>query len=110
MSAIHQIDKINSAEAMNKNTQSIYVNDLVYVVCKVFLFVILGIVYVVFFKNPENMKNVLMEAKDNIVEKIKAVKNKAIEVKAEAKAEAKPATNVKPEVKTNANTNKNPTA
>jgi hypothetical protein len=115
MSAINQIDKNNSAEAMNKNTQSIYVNDLVYVVCKVFLFVILGIVYVVFFKNPENMKNVLMEAKDNIVEKIKAVKNKAIEVKpieakAEAKAEAKPATNVKPEVKTNANTNKNPTA
>jgi antitoxin component of MazEF toxin-antitoxin module len=119
MSAINQIDKNNSAEAMNKNTQSIYVNDLVYVVCKVFLFVILGIVYVVFFKNPENMKNVLMEAKDNIVEKIKAVKNKAIEVKpveakseakSEAKAEEKPATNVKPEVKTNANTNKNPTA
>ena len=112
---ISQIDKNNSAEEMNKNTQSIYTNDLVYVICKVFLFVILGIVYVLFFKNPENMKNVLMEAKNNIVEKIKAVKNKAIEAKpvqvkpAESNtAEAKPATNVKPEVKIN--TNKNPTA
>jgi hypothetical protein len=111
---ITQIDKNNSAEEMNKNTQSIYTNDLVYVICKVFLFVILGIVYVVFFKNPQNMKNVLMEAKDNIVEKIKAVKNKAIEAKPvqvkpiEANSGEAKATNVKPEVKTNAN--KNPTA
>jgi hypothetical protein len=107
MSAIHQIDKNNSAEAMNKNTQSIYVNDLVYVVCKVFLFVILGIVYVVFFKNTENMKNVLMDAKNNIVEKIKAVKNKATEVKPEVKpVEVKPTENKPLEVKPN--TNKNP--
>jgi hypothetical protein len=111
---ITQIDKNNSAEEMNKNTQSIYTNDLVYVICKVFLFVILGIVYVVFFKNPQNMKNVLMEAKDNIVEKIKAVKNKAIEVKPvqvkpiEANSGETKATNVKPEVKINPN--KNPTA
>jgi len=107
MSAIHQIDKNNSAEAMNKNTQSIYVNDLVYVVCKVFLFVILGIVYVVFFKNTENMKNVLIDAKNNIVEKIKAVKNKATEVKPEVKpVEVKPTENKPLEVKPN--TNKNP--
>jgi len=103
MSAIHQIDKNNSAEEMNKNTQSIYVNDLVYVVCKVFLFVILGIVYVVFFKNTENMKNVLIDAKNNIVEKIKAVKNKATEVKP---VEVKPTENKPLEVKPN--TNKNP--
>jgi len=71
---INRIDKNNSAEELNKNTQSIYVNDLVYVICKVFLFVVLGIIYVVFFKNTENMKNVLVDAKNNIVEKMKAIK------------------------------------
>ena len=110
MSSISQIDKNNSAEEMNKNTQSIYVNDLVYVVCKVFLFVILGIVYVVFFKNTENMKNILIDAKNNIVEKIKAVKNKATEIKpVEVKPiEVKPTENKPLEVKPN--TNKKPDA
>ena len=37
---INQIEKNNSAEEMNKNTQSIYTNDLVYVICKIFLFVV----------------------------------------------------------------------
>jgi hypothetical protein len=105
MSSINQIDKNNSAEEMNKSTQSIYVNDLVYVVCKVFLFVILGIIYVVFFKNTENMKNVLIDAKNNIVEKIKAVKNKATEIKP---VEVKPIENKPLEVKPN--TNKKPDA
>lgn len=109
---INQIDKNNSAEEMNKNTQSIYINDLVYVICKVFLFVVLGIIYVLYFKNTENMKNVLLDAKNNIVEKIKTVKNKAVEVKPvqvkvpEVKAENKPAENKPSEVK--ANTNKPP--
>lgn len=95
---MNQIDKNISAEELNKNTQSIYINDLVYVICKVFLFVILGIIYVLFFKNTENMKNVLIDAKNNIVEKIKVVKNKAVEVK--------PIENKPLDVK--ANTNKNP--
>lgn len=99
---INQIEKNNSAEEMNKNTQSIYINDLVYVICKVFLFVVLGIIYVLYFKNTENMKNVLVDAKNNIVEKIKAVKDKAVEVKPvkvpEVKAENKPS-----EVKANTN-------
>lgn len=110
---INQIDKNNSAEEMNKNTQSIYINDLVYVICKVFLFVVLGVIYVLYFKNTENMKNVLVDAKNNIVEKIKAVKNKAIEVKVpEVKApevkvpEVKAPENKPLEVK--ANTNKKP--
>ena len=64
---LKQIDENNSAEEMNKNTQSIYVYDLVYVICKVFLFVILGIIYVMFFKNAETMKSVLGDAKDNIM-------------------------------------------
>jgi len=64
---LKQIDENNSAEEMNKNTQYIYVYDLVYVICKVFLFVILGIIYVMFFKNAETMKNVLGDAKDNIM-------------------------------------------
>ena len=108
---INQIEKNNSAEEMNKNTQSIYINDLVYVICKVFLFVVLGVIYVLYFKNTENMKNVLVDAKNNIVEKIKAVKDKAVKDKAvevkpqvkvpEVKAENKPS-----EVK--ANTNKPP--
>ena len=99
---INQIDKNNSAEELNKNTQSIYLNDLVYVVCKIFLFVVLGIIYVVFFKNAENMKNVIIDAKDNIIEKIKAVKPKPVEVK-EILPENKPV-EVKPvEVKTNTN-------
>lgn len=97
---INRIDKNNSAEELNKNTQSIYVNDLVYVICKVFLFVVLGIIYVVFFKNTENMKNVLVDAKNNIVEKMKAIKpsekptvNKpanSVEIKPEVKATNKP--------------------
>jgi len=101
---INQIEKNNSAEEMNKNTQSIYINDLVYVICKVFLFVVLGVIYVLYFKNTENMKNVLVDAKNNIVEKIKAVKDKAVEVKPpqvkvpEVKAENKPS-----EVKANTN-------
>lgn len=110
---INQIDKNNSAEEMNKNTQSIYINDLVYVICKVFLFVVLGVIYVFYFKNTENMKNVLVDAKNNIVEKIKAVKNKAIEVKVpEVKApevkvpEVKASENKPLEVKPN--TNKKP--
>ena len=110
---INQIDKNNSAEEMNKNTQSIYINDLVYVICKVFLFVVLGVIYVLYFKNTENMKNVLVDAKNNIVEKIKAVKNKAIEVKVpEVKApevkvpEVKAPENKPLEVKVN--TNKKP--
>jgi hypothetical protein len=66
---------------------------------------------VLYFKNTENMKNVLVDAKNNIVEKIKAVKDKAVKDKAvevkpqvkvpEVKAENKPS-----EVK--ANTNKPP--
>ena len=113
---INQIDKNNSAEEMNKNTQSIYTNDLVYVICKIFLFVVLGIIYVLYFKNTENMKNVLLDAKNNIVEKIKAVKNKAVEVKvpelkAEVKSENKPSENKPSENKPSevkANTNKKP--
>ena len=112
------IDKNNSAEEMNKNTQSIYTNDLVYVICKIFLFVVLGIIYVLYFKNTENMKNVLLDAKNNIVEKIKAVKNKAVEVKvpelkAEVKSENKPSENKPAENKpleVKANTNKKPVA
>jgi len=68
---LNQIEKNNSAEELNKNTQSIYVLDLVYVVCKVFLFVVLGIIYVVFFKNAETMKDVIIDAKDNITQKIR---------------------------------------
>ena len=56
---INRIDKNNSAEELNKNTQSIYVNDLVYVICKVFLFVVLGIIYVVFFKNTDNFRPII---------------------------------------------------
>ena len=103
---INQIDKNNSAEEMNKNTQSIYINDLVYVICKVFLFVVLGVIYVLYFKNTENMKNVLVDAKNNIVEKIKAVKDKAVEVKPQVKVPEVKAENKPSEVK--ANTNKNP--
>jgi hypothetical protein len=64
---LNEIEKNNSAEEMNKNTQYVYVYDLVYVICKVFLFVILGIIYVMFFKNAETVKNVLGDAKDNIM-------------------------------------------
>ena len=64
---LKQVEQNNSAEELNKNTKSIYVHDLVYVICKVFLFVILGIIYVMFFKNAETMKNVLSDAKDNIM-------------------------------------------
>jgi len=103
---INQIEKNNSAEEMNKNTQSIYINDLVYVICKVFLFVVLGVIYVLYFKNTENMKNVLVDAKNNIVEKIKAVKNKAVEVNPQVKVPEVKAENKPSEVK--ANTNKNP--
>jgi hypothetical protein len=103
---INQIEKNNSAEEMNKNTQSIYINDLVYVICKVFLFVVLGVIYVLYFKNTENMKNVLVDAKNNIVEKIKAVKDKAVEVKPQVKVPEVKAENKPSEVK--ANTNKNP--
>jgi hypothetical protein len=112
---INQIEKNNSAEEMNKNTQSIYINDLVYVICKVFLFVVLGVIYVLYFKNTENMKNVLVDAKNNIVEKIKAVKDKAVKdnpVKDKA-VEVKPPQVKVPEVKAEnkpsevkANTNK----
>ena len=73
---LDEIDKNNSAEELNKNTQSIYLNDLVYVVCKVFLFVVLGIIYVLFFKSVENMKNVLVDVKNNVTEKIKNIKLK----------------------------------
>jgi hypothetical protein len=104
---IDQLDKNISAEELNKNTQSIYLNDLVYVICKVFLFVVLGIIYVLYFKNTENMKNVLISAKDNIMQKIKIVKDKATEIKApdkpEVKPEVKPSNTVKPEVKTDSN-------
>ena len=64
---LKQIDENNSAEELNKNTQYIYIYDLVYVICKVFLFVILGIIYVMFFKNAETIKSVLGDAKDNIM-------------------------------------------
>jgi len=64
---LKDIEENNSAEEMNKNTQYIYVYDLVYVICKVFLFVILGIIYFMFFKNAETMKNVLGDAKDNLM-------------------------------------------
>ena len=100
---INQIEKNNSAEEMNKNTQSIYINDLVYVICKVFLFVVLGVIYVLYFKNTENMKNVLVDAKNNIVEKIKAVKDKAVEVKPQVKVPEVKAENKPSEVKANTN-------
>jgi hypothetical protein len=64
---LKEIEQNNRAEELNKNTQYVYVYDLVYVICKVFLFVILGIIYMMFFKNAETMKNVLGDAKDNII-------------------------------------------
>ena len=64
---LNNIDKNNSAEELNKNSRFIYVYDLVYVICKIFLFVILGIIYVVFFKNAETMKNAIVGAKDNLI-------------------------------------------
>jgi hypothetical protein len=64
---LNNINKNNSAEELNKNSQFIYVYDLVYVICKIFLFVILGIIYVVFFKNINTMKNAIVVAKDNLI-------------------------------------------
>jgi len=66
-----KIQKNLTAEELNKNSQSVYLYDLIYIICKVFLFVILGLSYVLVFKNTENIKNILMDAKKNITDKLK---------------------------------------
>jgi hypothetical protein len=113
---LKQIEQNNSAEELNKNTQYVYVYDLVYVICKVFLFVILGIIYIMFFKNVETMKNVLGDAKDNIMavkdkitDKIKPLmKEKEIKPIEVTNSNSNSNTNKVKDTNTNSNKNKQP--
>ena len=103
---LNEIQKNNSAEELNKNSQSIYVYDLVYVSCKIFLFLILGAIYVLFFKNAETIKDVLTDAKDNLMVAKDKIKEKIKPmVKPEVKPDVKP--EVKPSLKVETNSNKN---
>jgi hypothetical protein len=105
---LKEIEQNNSAEEMNKNTQYIYVYDLVYVICKVFLFVILGIIYVMFFKNAETMKNVLGDAKDNIMAAKDKISEKMKPLMKEKEVKPIPIeTNKNRDSNTNANVNMN---
>lgn len=111
---LKEIEKNNSAEELNKNTQSIYVYDFVYVICKVFLFIILGAIYALFFKNAETIKDVIKDAKDNMIvakdkitEKIKPMlKKDGNAIKAVEIPKVEKNTNMN----TNTNTNKNSNA
>ena len=71
-----KIQKNKTSEELNNNSQSVYLYDLIYIICKVFLFIILGVSYVLIFKNFYNIKNILMDAKNNITEKLKPVTDK----------------------------------
>ncbi len=39
------INQQDTADEMNRNTQHLYVYDYIYMICKLFLFIILGVVY-----------------------------------------------------------------
>jgi len=47
------ISQQETAEEMNRNTQHLYVYDYIYLICKVFLFIILGVVYYVWVGKKE---------------------------------------------------------
>ena len=40
-----KIEQQDTADELNRNTQHLYVYDYIYLFCKVFLFIILGVVY-----------------------------------------------------------------
>jgi flagellar basal body-associated protein FliL len=49
----NNINQQETAEEMNRNTQHLYVYDYIYLICKVFLFIILGVVYYVWVGKKE---------------------------------------------------------
>ncbi len=71
------LEETNNAKAINDNTISLYNDDFFYILFKTSLFIILGIVYVVFIKNTnvfstiENLKTKTIQ----ITENIKGLKN-----------------------------------
>lgn len=71
----NMLEKTNNANAINDNTLSLYNDDFFYILFKSSLFIILGIVYVVFIKNTnvsnvfstiENLKTKTIKISENI--------------------------------------------
>lgn len=71
----NMLEKTNNANAINDNTISLYNDDFFYILFKSSLFIILGIVYVVFIKNTnvsnvfstiENLKTKTIKISENI--------------------------------------------
>lgn len=66
------LEETNNAKAINDNTISLYNDDFFYILFKTSLFLILGIVYVVFIKNTnvfstiENLKTKTIQIRENI--------------------------------------------
>ncbi len=74
------LNNTNNATSINENTISLYNNDLVYVILKFcLLFLILGIVYIVYVKNLsltnayEGLKSKTMSLKQDLSEKVNPI-------------------------------------
>jgi hypothetical protein len=63
-----------TAEEMNRNTQHLYLYDYIYLFCKIFLFIILGVMYYLWVGNKE-----VAEAYENTKETVKVSVAKATE-------------------------------
>jgi hypothetical protein len=83
------LETSQTADSVNENTISLYNNDLLYIIMKISLFIMLGVVYVIYIKNT-NFLSALENIKNKTISFSQKIKDSATTITTKIKTSTQP--------------------